>query len=243
MMIRLRRHDASSLREEDGALVNSDVDKLLAKRRRSKEKIPVLLELQTHPKLFLYHRAIQGHSGGALVDPRLQDNVLLPNDFIEHIDHVGNSHDLRSIIQSALILGGKSLRKDTHAVFFTAVNPVRANQHKEVDFDLTKPRIAVYKNTWKIHQNTVYQTRSNAIVFYNTLPAICIEKVVFMKSGEELYHSVSISKVTAKSRTHAELASWSPGSFQSRIENIHGPSKQRKRGTQNSICSAKSRRI
>ena len=61
-------------------------------------------------------------------------------------------------------------------MFFTAVNPVRANQHKEVDFDLTKPRIAVYKNTWKIHQNTVYQTRSNAIVFYITLPAICIEK-------------------------------------------------------------------
>ena len=128
------------------------------------------------PKLFLYLRAIQGHSGGALVDPRLQDNVLLPNDFIEHIDHVGNSHDLHSIIQSALILGGNSLRKDTHAVFFTAVNPVRANQHKEVDFDRTKPRIAVYKNTWKIHQNTVYQKRSNAIVLYITLPAICIEK-------------------------------------------------------------------
>ena len=31
------------------------------------------------------------------------------------------------------------------------------------------------------------QTRSNAIILYNTLPAMCVEKVVVMKSGEELY--------------------------------------------------------
>ena len=32
-----------------------------------------------------------------------------------------------------------------------------------------------------------YQTRSNAMILYNTLPAMCVEKVVVMKSGEELY--------------------------------------------------------
>ena len=31
------------------------------------------------------------------------------------------------------------------------------------------------------------QTRSNAIILYNTLPALCTEKVVVMKSGEELH--------------------------------------------------------
>ena len=97
-------------------------------------------------------RAIQGHSGGALVDPTLQDNVLLPNDCIEHINHVG----LHSIIQSGLIPGSKSLRKDRHAVFFTAVNPMRVDQHKEVEYDLTNSRITVYKNHWKVHQNTVF---------------------------------------------------------------------------------------
>ena len=66
---------------------------------------------------------------------------------------------------------------------------------------MTKPRIAVCKQNWKIHQNTVYwsnlrvaqskglqfyQTRSNAIILYNTLPTVCIEKVVTRKSGEEL---------------------------------------------------------
>ena len=71
-----------------------------------------------------------------------------------------------------------------------------------------------------------YQTRSNAVVLYNTLPAIRIEKGVFMKSGED----VSISKVTARGCTHAEFASWTSGSFHSRSENIHRPSKQTKRG-------------
>ena len=32
-----------------------------------------------------------------------------------------------------------------------------------------------------------YRTRSNAIILYNTLPAVCIESVVNIRSGEELY--------------------------------------------------------
>ena len=32
---------------------------------------------------FQYLRAIQGHSGGTHIDPTLQDNVLLPDDFAE----------------------------------------------------------------------------------------------------------------------------------------------------------------
>ena len=38
-----------------------------------------------------------------------------------------------------------------------------------------------------------YQTRSNAITLFNTLPAICIEKVIYMKTGEELYSNVNQS--------------------------------------------------
>ena len=36
-------------------------------------------------KHVLHVRAIQGHSGGNLVDRALQDNVLLPDDFAEYI--------------------------------------------------------------------------------------------------------------------------------------------------------------
>ena len=75
------------------------------------------------PEHFLYIRAIQGHSRAPFVDPTLQDIVLLPHDFIEHIYHVGDSHDLHSIIQSGLIPGGKKSQENRHAVFFVEIKP------------------------------------------------------------------------------------------------------------------------
>ena len=75
---------------------------------------------------------------------------------------------------------------------------------------LTKPRLASYKQKkWKRHQDTVYwldiqlaqrqgwkfyQTRCNAIILYDTLPACCISKVVVMESGEiNTYEKVYVS--------------------------------------------------
>ena len=40
-------------------------------------------------KKIFYFRALQGHSGRNLIDPSLQDNVLIPNDFFEYIYHIG----------------------------------------------------------------------------------------------------------------------------------------------------------
>ena len=37
----------------------------------------------------LYLRALQGHSGRNLIDPSLQDNVLIPDGFFKYICHVG----------------------------------------------------------------------------------------------------------------------------------------------------------
>ena len=99
-------------------------------------------------KHFLYLRAIQGHSGGNLVDPALQDNVLLPEDSTEYIYHVGSVSEIRSIIRSGLMPGGKSLKRDRQSVFYTAVNPMDDEQSmKEIRCDLDKPRIEPYRNT------------------------------------------------------------------------------------------------
>ena len=38
-----------------------------------------------------------------------------------------------------------------------------------------------------------YQTRSNVVILYDTLPACCISKVVEMESGEILYEKVYVS--------------------------------------------------
>ena len=54
----------------------------------------------------LYLRALQGHSGRNLIDPTLQDNVVIPSNLFQYIYHVGCAINLRSIINSGLILGG-----------------------------------------------------------------------------------------------------------------------------------------
>ena len=73
---------------------------------------------------------------------------------------------------------------------------------REVGYDLDKPRVTPYKHTWRSHHSTVcwcnlrlaqrkglrfYLTRSHAITLSDTLPAICMNRVVCMKTREELY--------------------------------------------------------
>ena len=77
-------------------------------------------------------------------------------------------------------------------------------EHKDPDtIDLEAPRLAQYLHkAWKKYQNTVhwvdinlalkigllfYQTRWNAFILQETLPAYCIPKVVQMKTGEVIY--------------------------------------------------------
>ena len=144
----------------------------------------------------LYLRALQGHSGRNPIDPTLQDNVLIPNNFFEYIYHIGCTVSLHSITNSGLTAGGQNSSRERQTVFFTAVNPIDKEHKDPYKLDLTKPRLASYKQKWKRHQNTVYwvdrqlaqrkglkfyQTRCNAIILYDTLPAYCIPKVVSRK--------------------------------------------------------------
>ena len=106
---------------------------------------------------FLYLRAIQGHSGST-INPALQYNVLLPEGYTEYIYHVGDGKELRSMVNHGLIPGGVSLKTGRHAVFCTVVNPMdNQDGFGETLCDLSKARIAPYKNTWKHFQNTVFR--------------------------------------------------------------------------------------
>ena len=94
--------------------------------------------------------------------------------------------------------------------------------------DLNVPRHAQYlHNAWKRHQDAVYwvdinlairkgltfyQTRSNAIILQETLPAYCIPRVVRMKTGDVLYEKVYMSprpppKISLKHEWRRELGS------------------------------------
>ena len=89
----------------------------------------------------LYLRALQGHSGRNLIDPSLQDNVLIPNDLFEYIYHIGCAINLHSIVNSGLIPGGLNLRK-RQTVCFMCVDPMN-KEHKDPDeIDLIAPRLA-----------------------------------------------------------------------------------------------------
>ena len=111
----------------------------------------------------------------------------------------------------------KSQKRQANRVFHCSEPDGRRSKHGR---NLDKPKIAPYKNTWRPHQNTMcwcnlklaqkkglqfYQTRSHAIVLYNTLPAFCFETAVRMKTKEELYNKVyqspRLPRVTYWSRT------------------------------------------
>ena len=154
--------------------------------------------------IIIYFRALQGHSGRNLINPSLQDNVVIPSGFY----HIGCGFNLHSIINSGLIPGGQNSSK-RQTVFFLPIDP-RDKSHKDPDeIDMNVPRRAQYLHkAWKKHQDAVswvdidlaiekgltfHQTRSNAIILQETLPAYCIPKVVGLKTGEVLYEKVSMS--------------------------------------------------
>ena len=126
----------------------------------------------------VYFRALQGHSGRNLIDLSLQDNVVIPSNFFQHIYHVGCAFNLHSIINSGLIPGGQNSSK-RQTVFFLPVDPIDKSHKCPKVVDLNVPRHAQYlHNAWKRHQVAVYwvdinlaiekrltfyQNRSNAI--------------------------------------------------------------------------------
>ena len=157
----------------------------------------------------LYLQALQGHSRRNHIDPSLQDNVLIPNNFFEYIYHIWMCCQCTLHHKFSIDSGRTNSSRERRTVFFTAVNPMNKKHQDPIELDLTKPRLASYKQQWKRHQDAVYwvdiqlaqrkglklfQTRCNAIILYDTLPAYCISKVVVMKSNEIIYQKVYVSR-------------------------------------------------
>ena len=152
---------------------------------------------------------------------------MIPSKLFQHIYHIGCAFNLHSIINSGLIPGGQSSSK-RQRVFFLPVNPMDKSHKDPKVIDLSVPRHSQYvHNPWKRHQDAVYwvdinlafkkgltfyQTRSNAFILQETLPAYCIPKVVRMKTGEVLYEKVYMSsrpppKISLKHEWKRELGS------------------------------------
>ena len=103
-----------------------------------------------------YLRALQGHSGSNLIDPLLQDNVIIHRGLFHHIYHIGCAFNLHSIINNGMIPGGQdSSRRQT--VFFLPIDP-RDESHRDPErIDFSAPRLARYVHgAWKRHQDAVF---------------------------------------------------------------------------------------
>ena len=223
-VINLLRHCQTEQREDDGAvqfwritnfqsrliftnslLVGWTLESMLGSRRSIKKEISVLL---WYFRNNFYLRALQGHSGRNLIDPSLQDNVIIQSGFFHHIYHIGCAFNLHSIINNGLIPGGQNSRR-RRKVFFLPIDPRDKGHQDHAQIDFTAPRRAQYLHSaWKKHQDAVlwvdinlaiqkgltfYQTRSNAIILQGTPEAHCIPKVVRLKTGEVLYEKSYVS--------------------------------------------------
>ena len=135
----------------------------------------------------------------------------------------------------------------------------RTEIHKDPqELDLTKPRLALYKHKWKRHQETAYcvdcqlaqrrglkfyQTRSNAIILHDSLPASCISKVVVMKSEEIMYQIVFLlprppPKISYKDNWMNELDSEVAGSSKD-TQRIQPKPKTQLSSTGRPVCGEK----
>ena len=100
-------------------LVWRSLESMLGCRRRSEKEISVL---HWYSGIIIYFRALQGHSGRNLIDPLLQDNVVIQGGFFPHIYYIGCAFNLHSIINNGLIPGGQNSSK-RQTVFFCLLIP------------------------------------------------------------------------------------------------------------------------
>ena len=101
----------------------------------------------------IYLRALQGHSGSNLIDPTLQDNVLIGPGIFPYIYHVGSNLNISSILNNGLVPGGQNLSR-RQTVFFLPIDPEL--------FDFSVPRLARYMHSaWKRHQDAVLRSKKD----------------------------------------------------------------------------------
>ena len=64
----------------------------------------------------IYIRALQGHSRHNLIDPTLQDNIVIGSGIFHYIYHIGCAFNLHSIINNGLIPGGQDSSRKTNSI-------------------------------------------------------------------------------------------------------------------------------
>ena len=145
-----------------------------------------------------YIRAIQGHSGGMVIQPELMNYVLIPCKWKQVIYHMGCARDRYSIAEAGLVAGGEENEGGRQTIFFTPLDPYPIEVESSTDF--SKPRKVHYQTHWRPEQDAVYwinlsraqdcglkiwKTQSHAIIVYQSRE--CVEKVVTEQGSRQLF--------------------------------------------------------
>ena len=164
----------------------------------------------------LYTRALQGHSGRSLIESFITGQCHYSGRFLPIHLSCRMCNQFTFHHQFRIDTGRTKFEQKTDSIFLL-VDPMDKD-HKDPDtIELGTPRLAQYMHkAWKKHQNTVcsveinlalkkvlkfYQTRSNAIILHEALPAYCIPKVVRMEPGEVMYdlrESICVTSASTK---------------------------------------------
>ena len=171
-VINLLRHNQTLQREDDGAIEFSKIKFHLRNHHSqihnwSDDRWKACLAAGGGSKrryqycsddsgTILYLPPLQGHSGSNLIDPTLQDNVVIGTGRFFYIHHIGCAFNLHSIMNNGLIPGGQDLSR-RQTVFFLPIDP-RDESHKDPEYiDFSVPRLARYMHSaWKRHQDAVF---------------------------------------------------------------------------------------
>ena len=136
-------------------LVNSIVEKSLGKGRRLQKEISILCSPSwrgnsipsSNPRSFR-RKSDWSIFAGKCVDSQRHLQV--------HLSRLEMPSTCTPITNSGSIAGGRDAKSERQTVLFTAVDPIALHLHEQKEFHLTKPRIAFYKQIWKVHQDAVY---------------------------------------------------------------------------------------
>ena len=108
----------------------------------------------------LYLRALQGHSGNNLIDPTLQDNVVIGSGIFHYIYHIGCGFNLHSIINNGLIPGGQDLSR-RQTVFFLPM--IQETQIIKI-LNILTSLYHVERDTCTVHGRGI-KTRYSGLIF------------------------------------------------------------------------------
>ena len=113
-----------------------------------------------------YIRAIQGHSGGMIISPKLMNYVMVPSKWKRFTYNVGRARDQYSIAEIWSVAGGKEREEGRQTIFFSPLDPFNSDADEaESNTDITKPRKSTILNsleTWtrcSVLDSFVHSTR------------------------------------------------------------------------------------